>query len=83
MRRDVGVNKLADQILWSAAKKGFAMSQSVLEVLMGAQINLVKNRGADPLAFALGSAQLDNAIKQLKRNPDASAEFDEKAAEEN
>lgn len=59
------------------------MSQSVLEVLMGAQINLVNNRGAGPLAFALGSSQLDNAIKQLERNPDASAEFDEDAAEEN
>ena len=58
------------------------MSLSVLEVLMGAQINLVTNRG-NPLAFALGSSQLDNAIRQLERNSDATAEFDEDAAEEN
>lgn len=59
------------------------MSQSVLEVLMGAQINLVTNRNSGALAFAFGSSQLDNAIKQLERNPDASAEFDEDAAEDN
>lgn len=56
------------------------MPMSVLEILAGAQINLVNNRG-NPLAFALGSSQLDNAIRQLERNPDASADFDEDAEE--
>ena len=53
---------------------------SVMEVLQNAQVNL--NCG-NPLSFALGSSQLDNAIKQLERNPDASAEFDEDAADGN
>lgn len=55
---------------------------TVLEVLLGAQVNLTVNRW-NVLAFTLGSSQLDNAIKQLERNPDASAEFDEEAAENN
>jgi hypothetical protein len=63
-------------------KKGEFMSLSVLEVLQNAQINLVTNRGAGQLPFLIGKSQFENALAQLEKNPDASAEFIEAAAEE-
>jgi hypothetical protein len=52
------------------------MSLSVIEVLQNAQINLVNNRRQE-FCFQIGKSQLENAIAQLEKNSDASAEFTE------
>jgi hypothetical protein len=59
------------------------MSITVLEVLQNAEINLVINRQAGVFVFSIGKSQLANAIAQLKKNPDASAEFVEEAPADN
>jgi hypothetical protein len=56
------------------------MSLSVLEVLENAKHNLTEARIGFQLA--IGKEQLCNAIKQLEKNPDASAEFVEDVAAE-
>jgi predicted TIM-barrel fold metal-dependent hydrolase len=56
------------------------MSLSVLEVLANAEHNLTNARIGFQLA--IGTEQLRNAIKQLEKNPDASAEFVEGAPAE-
>jgi hypothetical protein len=57
------------------------MSVTILEVLQNAEVNLVINRN-NSLAFAIGKEQIANAIAQLEKNPDASAMFVEKFAED-
>jgi hypothetical protein len=56
------------------------MFLSVLEVLENAKYNLTEARIG--FRLAIGADQLRNAIKQLEKNPDASAEFVEDAPAE-
>jgi len=55
------------------------MSLTVIEVLQGALYNVENNL---PFAKPIAVAQLKNAIAQLERDPNASADFDEDAAAE-
>lgn len=57
------------------------MALTVIEVLENALYDLTK--ATMGFEREIGKNLLENAIKQLWRNPDASADFDQDAAEEN